>query len=240
MSHSVCERMEINLTMRCFYDCKWCARGLDIRQFPSGDVMLSQVFRLLGHLRECGIRLSRLKLSGGEPTMHPDFQRILNKFVRHRGRQIRKLVIQTSRPRPYVRRKFRIARNVGILSDPPPKDLHEPFFISPVDLHLTGKTDEPRYGTHTKCKLQRVCGQSFETWGFTACAEEGTLGRLLGINPYRPTYKFQGDPNICRHCLYSLPPKLYRPIRKAAKDGEIRHPSATYRRTVDDLDVPRW
>jgi MoaA/NifB/PqqE/SkfB family radical SAM enzyme len=83
--------VEIDLSNRCSLGCEWChfaythTRGrLAGKQdkpegaIPGGDLMdLMLAFTIVKDLEDCGVR-SITWTGGGEPTLHPDFDRVIN------------------------------------------------------------------------------------------------------------------------------------------------------------------
>lgn len=83
--------VEIDLSNRCSLGCEWChfaythTRGkLKGKQdkpegaIPGGDLMeLTLAYQIISDLENCGVR-SITWTGGGEPTLHPDFDRIIS------------------------------------------------------------------------------------------------------------------------------------------------------------------
>ena len=114
------------------------------------------------------------------------------------------------------------------------------LLISPLDLGARGV-----YGVKRPCVVQRRCGRSFEAFGFAPCSVAGTLGRLLGINPYSEDVALRGREEICRHCIYSVSPALQKIVRQAARREELPHPTKTFAGRLDKYirvpnTYPRW
>ena len=66
--------MGLNITERCNFNCLHCYEAVD-NQISRSEMSLSDCRKLLREARDCGIQ--NIKITGGEPLIHPDFLTIL-------------------------------------------------------------------------------------------------------------------------------------------------------------------
>ncbi len=66
--------MDLNITERCNFNCLHCYEAVD-NQISRSEMSLSDCRKLLREARNCGIQ--NIKITGGEPLIHPDFLTIL-------------------------------------------------------------------------------------------------------------------------------------------------------------------
>lgn len=215
-------RFYINATQRCFNRCKWCDRGVGLIRIPNSDVTYGQVLSALRILRKWlanrGAVLRKIKVGGGEPCLNPNIREILDLICRTRF--VPRLQLMSNWPSDdllYSHPKLTQKRS------PVESKWHYPVFISPVDIGL-----EVNPADFPKCEKLSKCGIAFDSYGFTFCAISGTLGRLLGINPYSRAPRHEMDWNICRHCIETLGWRRAYEVGDQADRGEIKEPSPTY------------
>ncbi|MBW2459456.1 MAG: radical SAM protein [Deltaproteobacteria bacterium] len=69
------ERLELHLSYRCPNRCRFCSEAHQLAQFGQLSISLSQVKAVLRRHLARGVR--SLHLTGGEPTVHPDFVEVV-------------------------------------------------------------------------------------------------------------------------------------------------------------------
>ena len=84
--------IELNITDQCNYNCLHCFHAAD-NKAPRSVYTYEEVVRFLDEMKQCGI--SRLRLTGGEPTLHPQFRQVL-KDMKDRRIQLKTLVTNGS------------------------------------------------------------------------------------------------------------------------------------------------
>jgi len=90
------QSIDINITDVCNYNCLHCFHAAD--NGVKRDVYTrEELQRLLDEIRDCGI--AGVRLTGGEPTLHPEFREILSD-IRQKGLQLATLITNGSRLDP--------------------------------------------------------------------------------------------------------------------------------------------
>lgn len=217
-------RFGIAPTYRCNLHCSMCNRWID--KFPwqdDCDLEAEDVREAGRMLKEAGLKVNKVRMTGGEPTLHPQLAEICDVVASEWGiaRCTAVLTNGTTKGRRPLKINARykdIDSKVGFVKN------HRPFSISPSDLGLRGD-----YGTKWPCEQQTGCGRLFDAFGFSFCVIAGSLGRLLRIDPYSRTPVLKGDPEICKHCLFSLGRKQRWRIWGRWMEGQQEAVTETYR-----------
>lgn len=215
-------RFGIAPTYRCNLNCRYCNRGVDKHPWQDADLSVEDVEQAGDMVKSAGIKVNKVRVTGGEPTLHPQLKEICD-AISERWGIIRWTHVLTNgttvktRPRD-IKAKYSADRPTD------KSKFHRPFSISPDDLGLRGD-----YGTKWPCEQQTGCGRLFDGFGFSFCVLAGHLGRLLRIDPYSRTPVLQGDPRICKHCLFSLGRRQRWRIWGRWQQGKQEAETKTYR-----------
>ena len=189
-------RYGIAVTYRCNLACKRCNRFLDLSPWSNSDVTVEDV-KLAGKLvLQRDEEISRVRLTGGEPTLHPQLREICE-VVKDEWKPTYISVVLTngSRPRPSLDGTF--TRYSWPMEDK--ESIHRSHMVSPADLGL-----EPHLGFGKPCDIQKGCGRLFDAFGFSFCVLAGGYGRILGVDPYQDKPVIDGQREICQHCMCTL------------------------------------
>ena len=136
-------RYGITPTYRCNLSCALCNRWLDLFKWPDSDVTVDEV-RRAGEMVKAlpNTRLNKVRITGGEPTLHPQLVEICQ-VVADVWQPERRTVVLTNGvvkdrpPRlPSARWKGGNDKVTGPRKDP--STYHRPWSISPADLGLSG------------------------------------------------------------------------------------------------------
>jgi len=219
-------RFEVDITFRCNLSCALCDRLIGKLPISESDLNLDDLSLAAERLKEAEIRVSRVKVTGGEPLVHPDVKEICH-TIRELWPSYKSdgvfIIICTNG----ILRRPRI-RGVSVSTSPLPKK-HVPFTLSPLDMGISPVGN----GYERMCRVQKLCGMSFDVFGFNFCPYAGIIGRILGIDTYSPTPVVHGDKRICQHCIYSVPTGKRWKIQQKALAGEIKFPSPTFREGLE-------
>ncbi len=173
-------RVEIDITYRCNMRCLNCNRSAT--QAPAAiDMPVAQVEAFVNDSLAAGVHWERVRLLGGEPTLHPDFFSILTllETYRHRHNPMLRIVICTNGSGRQVRK---------VLSALPPKivvkntykngrqRLFRPFNQAPVDLRRHRFAD-----FSCGCRIIEDCGLGLTPQGYYPCAIAGGIDRIFGF-----------------------------------------------------------
>jgi hypothetical protein len=221
-------RYGITATFACNQKCRFCNRGLNLLPWQQPSQLSVEDVKTAGRIvREAGIELDKVRLTGGEPTLHPQLREICQAVMEH-WKPKHTLVVMTN----HVLQGPKLEGvNAHYSWDQPAtkESLHRPWLISSSDLGL-----EPVVGFNGKeCWVQHGCGRSFDTFGFSFCVLAGPLGRLLRIDPYDAQPIMRGKREICQHCICSLPRKKQWWIWGESGAGRMDQITKTFREGVE-------
>lgn len=171
---------EIDITYRCNLKCGNCNRSCT--QAPSRMAMSPA--QIAGFVRESiasGIHWERIRLLGGEPTLHPALSEILNQLRAYReksapglrivlctngcGERVRR-VLATLPPDVEIKNTFKTTR----------ERLFRPFNLAPRDLRRYRFADFA-----AGCRIIADCGLGVTPMGYYPCAVAGGIDRVFGF-----------------------------------------------------------
>ncbi len=223
-------RVEIDITYRCNMRCLNCNRSCT--QAPAAiDMPVAQVEAFLADSVAVGIRWDRIRLLGGEPTLHPELPSMLSLLETYRsrhnptlrivvcsngsGRQVRK-VLSALPPYVTVKNTYKTDR----------QRLFRPFNQAPVDLRRYRFAD---FGCG--CRIIEDCGLGLTPQGYYPCAVAGGIDRIFGFDLGRRTLPQAGDEMVdqlerfcplCGHFGFAWPTRRHR-ISRTWKKGYARY-----------------
>jgi len=198
-------------------------------------ISVEQAKRFIQHLKDNNIIVPRLKVDGGDPVFNPDFEEIIELFAQEYPELFQKIKVQSAYSKKVFYSKWKMPKSVYVRCEPQTrknfKARHVPWFVSPTEIGVLKEGEIPPLGsweTKIPCKIQRVCGRSFERWGFAACPQEPVIGRLIGKEVHSKQHKLWADPDICRHCFESVGRPKKKEIQQMARDGIVPCPSEVF------------
>ncbi len=207
--------VEIDLTYRCNLQCANCNRSCT--QAPSKlDLSTAQVAAFIDQSIAAGARWERIRLLGGEPTLHKDFFAILDQLVRYRRahRPKMRIVVCTNGSGPRVREVlFHLPKGVEIKNTfkNGSQRLFRPFNNAPADSPLFRFSD-----FSAGCRILNDCGLGVTPLGYYPCAIAGGIDRIFGFGLGRKTLPSADDSMrdqlavfcpLCGHFGFSWPTK---------------------------------
>jgi hypothetical protein len=184
--------VEIDVTYRCNLRCANCNRSCT--QAPSSaDMPVAAVAAFLQESLAAGVRWERVRLLGGEPTLHPHFAEIVQRLEDHRRRHHpgMRIVVCTNGTGVRVRAALaRLPPTVAVKNTlkrlrPP---LFRPFNLAPVDSAWHRFSD---FGSG--CRILEECGLGLTPAGYYACAVAGAIDRIFGFELARRHLPPPGD-----------------------------------------------
>jgi hypothetical protein len=199
-------RIEIDVTWACNLNCYNCNRSCE--QAPTAERMtLEQIGRFVADSVARGIRWERIRLLGGEPTLHPELPAILDALRAYRDLHSHdtRLEIATNGHGPRVRAVLaRLAPDVVVIDTAkrsPVQPHFKSFNVAPQDLRAYRHADY-RNG----CWIIETCGFGLGPYGFYPCAIAAGIDRVAGFDAGRKTLPSDEDDmadlldRFCRLC----------------------------------------
>ncbi|MET0088633.1 MAG: radical SAM protein [Candidatus Thiodiazotropha sp.] len=206
--------LEIDLTWSCNLRCHNCNRSCS--QVPTVErIEPEQIRRSLDETKSCGQSWERIRLLGGEPTLHPDIDAILEEILSWRDRYSPDTRIELT-SNGFGARVTRVIHSMptGVVVNNTRKSTRvqpfRSFNIAPVDC--------PEY---TLADYRNGCrviltGMGFTPYGWYACPIAGGIDRIMGFDlgmkqlPDRRDDMLEQLQVFCRLCghfkrLYEFP-----------------------------------
>jgi len=197
--------VEIDLTYRCNLRCKNCNRSCT--QAPSRtDMPVETIESFLKESIAARIGWKRIRLLGGEPTLHPELTTILDMLLAYKSRHslhVRIVVCTNGSGKQVNEMLSRLPKGVIIKSTAKGKRqrLFRPFNMAPVDNVMY------RFADFTAgCRIISDCGLGLTPNGYYPCAVAGGIDRVFGLGRGRkhlpsPTDDMRDQMDVfCRYC----------------------------------------
>jgi hypothetical protein len=172
--------IEIDITYACNLNCFNCNRSCE--QAPTGEHMsVAQIERFVADSREAGYRWKRIRVLGGEPTVHKDFFKILDVLRAYRNQDCPETVIEviTNGHGDKVQRAIAKIPDDVVINNTSKETKLQPHFgsfnIAPKDT-AEYKDADFRNG----CWVIENCGMGLGPNGYYVCAVAGGIDRIHG------------------------------------------------------------
>ena len=239
-SRSRC-RIEIDVTYACDLKCLNCDRSC--RQAPSKESMtVGQVEKFVGESAKRGVMWEHIRVLGGEPTLHPQIEGILDALLlykRENSPSTRIVLVTNGFGRRASEVLKRIPQGVEIENSGKKTGVQEfePFNMAPQDSVL-GTLFDYSLG----CQIPEHCGMGLTPYGYYPCAVSGGIDRIFGFNLGRKSLPAEGDDMrdlmrvFCRLCGH------YTRFMNTTMEEEV---SSTWRKAyerygIKNPEIPRY
>jgi hypothetical protein len=172
--------VEIDITYKCNLKCTNCNRSC--AQAPSEvEMPLSTVDAFIAQSVEQQTPWKRIRILGGEPTLHSRFPDIVDRLLDYQRRHNPsvRLVVGTNYQGRHVRRALeRLPPSVAIKSTlkTSRSNLFRPFNVAPVDTRVNRFSDYS-----CGCRIIAECGLGLTPSGYYMCAVAGGIDRIFGL-----------------------------------------------------------
>ncbi|MGZ5550982.1 MAG: radical SAM protein, partial [Nitrososphaeraceae archaeon] len=173
--------IEIDITYACNLYCYNCNRSCT--QAPSQEQMtVDQIRQFLDESIAANVRWERIRILGGEPTLHPDLLEIIDMLRSWRSDYMpeAQILLFTNGYGRRVREVLKLIPDDIIIKDTSKENreqLFRPFNIAPSDL-IAYRFADFRNG----CNVTQKCGTGLTSHGWYPCAIAGAIDRVLGFN----------------------------------------------------------
>lgn len=170
--------IEIDITYRCNLKCYNCNRST--RQAPSNlDISIDQINQFVNESIEKGIIWKRIRILGGEPTLHPHFLEIIKSLERYLSfNHDSELQVVTN---GFDEKTNKILNNLpdhiwieNSRKSTPRQLSFAPFNVAPRDLRAYKNTDYSN-----GCAILEDCGMGLTPQGYYPCAISGGIDRIM-------------------------------------------------------------
>lgn len=216
--HRSRKSIEIDITYKCNLKCVNCNRSCT--QWPSSaELPVEKVEAFVRQSIEKNMKWERIRILGGEPTLHSrlfDILELLTDYRAYHNPEVR-LVLCTNLYGNKVKTILnRLPPEITIKSTVKTSavNLFRPFNVAPVD------TAYNRFSDYAcGCRIIEDCGLGLTPSGYYVCAVAGGIDRIFGFGAGRNTLPADDDEMIdqmkrfcrlCGHFGFALPVKSER------------------------------
>jgi len=186
------DRIEIDITYACNLKCYNCNRS--VRQAPERMHMSVEMIQEFVDSSISQKKVwKRIRVLGGEPTIHPEFQNIISELVRYRDAQPECLIeVVTNGHGDHVEKQLALLpKDIWVENSSKSSNIQPdfgPFNDAPLDdSRYEGK--EFRNG----CAIIEDCGMGLTPLGYYPCAVAGGIERITGKRFARDTLPNDDD-----------------------------------------------
>ncbi|WP_372680805.1 radical SAM protein [Desulfosarcina sp.] len=179
--HPSREYIEIDITYKCNLKCINCNRSCT--QAPSDlEMPVADVAMFISQSVAKGIAWKRIRMLGGEPTLHSRIFDIVDLLINYRKRYNPSvnLVMGTNFFGDHVHRVLEKLPDAITLKSTLKRsrvNLFKPFNVAPVDTRFN------RFSDYTcGCRIIKTCGLGLTPSGYYMCAVAGGIDRIFGYH----------------------------------------------------------
>jgi len=213
-SHKV---IDIDVTYLCNLNCINCSRSLG--QIKSNEIItIKQIKKFIKESKDNNIIWKEIKVVGGEPTLHPNINQILNLLLDYKKKYSPNTIIKictNSYGKKVKQILTKIPKDIMIRSFPKKSkyNLFFPFNVAPKDCKMFKFADYSN-----GCSLLNICGLGLNMYGYYPCAHAAGIDRIFGFNIGRKKIPcFEDDMvdqlnQFCKLCGY------FRPVKRTKKE----------------------
>lgn len=219
--------IEIDITYACNLHCLNCNRS--VTQAPDPRHMpLSMINEFVQNSIERGIRWQKIRVLGGEPTLHPEFLAIISELIRYRSwcPSCRIEVVSNGHGEAVRRQLDSLPRDIWVENSNKTSAIQptfRPFNLAPIDDPAFAKAD-----FSNGCAIMQDCGMGLTPLGYYPCAVAGGIDRILGANLGKSSLPADDDQmvdateSLCRLCgRFKDGHFIPKPLRPPITDEQI-------------------
>lgn len=225
------DNIEIDITFKCNLRCYNCDRSCT--QAPDDSTMsMGQIQKFIDESISKEKKWKRIRVLGGEPTLHPQFWEIVGALTEYRDTYSTATEIEIT-SNGYGKEVNRILEKI-------PGDLwvnntkkvgrfqkkFEAFNLAPSDQRKNFLTDYTN-----GCWITQDCGMGLNRYGYYQCAVAGSIDRVFGFDIGQKTLPSTGTEInkqkrlLCKYCGHFLHRKYVQPDSRFTVDGEPKSKS---------------
>lgn len=177
--------MKANITYICDLKCPNCNRATTVCPAKANENLPAEQFeKILEDSGKCGKKWKRITLTGGEPTFHPEFNKLVDLMAEYKKKYSPECIITAyTYHHPQLFYKMEKAK-----ADHPDLDVKDTGKDVPQDhrlaMYLAPKDDVERFKKdhiYKGCRIGHLCGLGLDTSGFYYCSIAPGIARVFGL-----------------------------------------------------------
>lgn len=194
------DHIVIDITYDCNMSCNNCNRLSNLCKRPESNMSIDDIKKFIKESEETGNPLRSIAVSGGEPSVHPDFEKIMVLLSEYCSKNSIYLYLQTNGKTLDKINKLPDnvqINNTGKNSNNP---YHYPFTIAPVDINFYYEDNNP-------CDTPFTCGRCLNKNGYYGCPISAAMDDILELNTGIKSIKDVNNDNLrnntkklCKYC----------------------------------------
>lgn len=169
--------LTIDLTYHCNFACINCNRLSNVKNKPRNNLSLEDIELILQDLKKNNNPLKTIIISGGEPTVHPEFLRIISVIAEYCKQHNIFLKLNTNGGPTFLRIKDQLPSNVNVLNSAKQNNypFHYKFTVAPIDFGVYDPENNP-------CRESISCGRALNKNGYFVCSSAAAIDNFLNLN----------------------------------------------------------
>lgn len=191
----------LNLTFQCNLSCVGCDRASFIKPMHSPPMTLPRLRAFFDEVQSEGVELKRIRLVGGEPTLHPDFYEMTALCAAYAEKHQCNIRIFSNRHAELSRQVLRLVKQrwptIQLMGEHkkrswvfPPMTRFE--YVSPLDAGIDCAMPCPNMAARGKC------GAGVDEVGYSLCPTAGPIDAILDLGARAKTIKQMLDRDFIR------------------------------------------
>ena len=204
--------IEIDITYTCNLSCFSCDRSCG--HAPSSDrLSLQQLQKFIHESIEQGVKWKRIRILGGEPTLHPGLLQIIDELLSFKESHSPQVIIQLI-TNGYGKRVNNVLAKIdkSIVIENTMKNSSNQYFV-PFNLAPKDFASYKYSDFSLGCWIISVCGMGLSPYGYYQCAVAAAIDRVFGFDLGRKSLPDLSDSMrdqmkfLCRYCGHFMTTK---------------------------------
>jgi len=171
------KHLVIDITYACNMACVNCNRLSNAKNKPKSTMTVDDIKKYIADFEANGNPMVSIALTGGEPTVHPQFLEIIVLLTNYCIKHNMFITLFTNGGTTYEKIKDKIPLKVTVVNSAKTNNypLHYHFTVAPIDLGVYDPNNNP-------CSESLVCGRTLNKNGYFACPSAAAIDNFLNLN----------------------------------------------------------
>jgi len=194
--------LTLDITYHCNFACVNCNRLSNAKNKPRNNLSYEDIKYILKNLIENNNPVKAIIVSGGEPTVHPEFIEIITLLSAYCSKFDIFFQLLTNGGPSFQKIKDQLPLNLEVLNSAKENNnpFHYKFTIAPIDLGVYDPENNP-------CRESISCGRALNKNGYFVCPSAAAINNFLNLNLGISGFENATEENlrnrakdICKYC----------------------------------------
>lgn len=194
--------LTLDITYHCNFACINCNRLSNAKNKPRNNLSFEDIKLILINLTKNNNPLKSITISGGEPTVHPEFLKIVTLVGKYCEKFNIFFKLNTNGGKTFLKIKDKLPPNIHVLNSSKQNNtpFHYKFTLAPIDFGVYDPEDNP-------CRESISCGRTLNKNGYFVCPSAAAIDNFLNLNLGISGYENATEENlrnrakdICKYC----------------------------------------